>query len=195
MNYLGHAFLSFGDPEILVGNIAGDHVKGRLALQPYPERIQKGFLLHRKIDAYADVHPANQRAKLVFRSEFGLYSGAIVDTLYDHFLANDPRYFDGEAGLLAFTQNTYTLLDTQTEWLPPAFMQYYTNMKTHNWLYNYRHLKGAERSLKGLAHRAPKMPPVEGAYNAFVAGYYYLNQCYMDFIGDMVAYVQKEMPH
>ena len=80
MNYLGHAFLSFGDGDILTGNMIGDHVKGKIALEQYPDGIKKGIMLHRKIDEYTDLHPATQRAKLPFREVYGLYAGAIMDT-------------------------------------------------------------------------------------------------------------------
>jgi acyl carrier protein phosphodiesterase len=70
MNYLGHAFLSFGDGAVLTGNMIGDHVKGRLALERFPPGIRKGIELHRKIDAKADMHPATLRAKLLFRDLF-----------------------------------------------------------------------------------------------------------------------------
>jgi len=195
MNYLGHAYLSFHNADLLVGNMAGDHVKGLLALQAYPEAIQKGFLLHRKIDHYADRHPANQRAKLLFRADYRLYSGAITDTVYDHFLANDPTIFPRESELLLFTQKTYEELDARISQLPPAFLRYYPNMKEHNWLYNYRNVWGAERSLQGLARRAVHMPPVQKAYDIFIANYYFLNQCYFDFIGDMIAYVKSDAQH
>ena len=36
MNYLGHAFLSFNNADILTGNMIADHVKGKLALDKYP---------------------------------------------------------------------------------------------------------------------------------------------------------------
>lgn len=104
MNYLGHAFLSFGDAEIATGNMIADHVKGKLILETYPEKIKQGVLLHRKIDAYTDAHPATQRAKVWFREAYGLYAGPVMDVLYDHFLANDAKYFGSEPELLAFTE-------------------------------------------------------------------------------------------
>src|SRR4051812_5785042 len=107
MNYLGHAFLSFGDTDILAGNMIGDHVKGMLALDGYPAGIRKGIMLHRAIDSYTDGHSATQRAKLLFRQEYRLYAGAIMDTLYDHFLANDPKFFSTAESLFAFSENVY----------------------------------------------------------------------------------------
>lgn len=193
MNYLGHAFLSFGHAEVLVGNMIGDHIKGRLALEKYPEGIKNGILLHRAIDEMADRHPAVIRAKLLFRSDYGLYSGAIIDTLFDHFLANDPKYFSDEAALASFTSEVYKSIDKHMDHLPQVFAGYFPHMKEHNWLFNYRNLKGMERSLGGLARRAKYIPPIDKAYATFVASYYQLNQCYFDFVGDMVEFSKREI--
>ncbi|MFI5196873.1 MAG: ACP phosphodiesterase [Chitinophagales bacterium] len=192
MNYLGHAFLSFGDVGILTGNMIGDHVKGRLALEKFPAGIKKGIELHRKIDSFADTHPATKRAKLLFREHYGLYAGAIMDTLYDHFLANDPKIFASETALLAFTGSVYSQLAENEQYFPPLFAEYFPYMKQQNWLYNYRTIKGMERALNGLARRAIYMPPVDKAYELFVTGYYHLNQCYFEFIDDVIKFVKIE---
>ncbi|GAA4465637.1 acyl carrier protein phosphodiesterase [Nemorincola caseinilytica] len=186
MNYLGHAFLSFGNSEILVGNMIGDHVKGRLALQHYPDGIRKGIELHRKIDEFTDNHPSVSRAKLIFREDYGLYAGAITDTVFDHFLANDPKYFASPDALLQFTRQTYTQIEEHSTHLPPDFAAYFPHMREYNWLLGYRSMKGVERSLQGLARRAKHMPASDKAYTAFVMGYYHLNQCYFELIDDVV---------
>ncbi len=193
MNYLAHAFLSFGDGKILTGNMIGDHVKGRIALEQYPEGIKKGILLHRKIDEYTDRHPATLRARLPFREVYGLYSGAVMDTLYDHFLASDPKYFPTQQALFEFTQNVYRQLSENEAYLPPKFASYFPHMKEHNWLLGYRSLKGMERSLSGLAKRALHMPPIEKAYEIFVTNYYHLNQCYYEIIDDIREFVKIEI--
>lgn len=193
MNYLGHAYLSFGDPQILLGNLIGDHVKGQLAIQKYPEGIQKGIRLHRKIDQFTDEHPGTQRAKILFREKYGLYSGAIMDSLFDHFLANDPKHFPSEAKLFDFSQDTYSKLEQNREFFPEKFAMYFPFMKEHNWLYNYRSMKGMERSLQGLARRAKYMPPPDEAYKIFVGYYYHLNQCYYELIDDVITFVKIEL--
>ena len=193
MNYLGHAFLSFGNGDILTGNMIGDHVKGRIALEQYPEGIKKGILLHRKIDEYTDMHSATQRAKLLFREDYGLYSGAIMDTLFDHYLANDPKLFSTKEALLEFTQNVYLQLQKNESYFPAKFAGYFPFMKEHNWLYNYRNLKGMEQSLNGLARRALYMPPIKKAYELFVINYYHLNQCYYELIDDVIKFVKIEL--
>jgi acyl carrier protein phosphodiesterase len=193
MNYLGHAFLSYGDADILTGNMTGDHVKGRIALEKFPPGIKKGIDLHRKIDAKTDMHPATLRAKLLFRGEYGLYAGAIMDTLYDHFLATDPGIFPNQEALFTFTQKVYAQLEINEQYFPLKFAEYFTYMKQHNWLYNYRTLKGMEQSLNGLARRAMYMPPIDKAYEIFVTNYYKLNQCYFEFIDDMIRFVKIEL--
>jgi len=193
MNYLGHAFLSFGNGAILTGNMIGDHVKGRLALEQFPPGIKQGIELHRKIDQKIDTHPATMHAKLLFRADYRLYSGAITDTLFDHFLANDPNIFRGSDELLSFTQTTYSQLEAHKEFFPAKFAEYFPYMVQHNWLYNYRTLKGMERSLSGLARRALHMPPVDKAYETFIANYYQLNQCYFEFIDDLIRFVKIEI--
>lgn len=193
MNYLGHAFLSFGNEDILAGNMIGDHVKGMLALEAFPEKMKQGILLHRKIDSYTDTHPAIQRAKVWFRQDYGLYSGAILDTLYDHFLASDSRYFHTEKDLLAFTQDTYQKLEKNVALFPPTFANYFPHMKEHNWLYGYRTLVGMQRALNGLSRRAKHMPPIDKAYEIFISNYYMLGQSYYEFIDDVVTFVKIEL--
>lgn len=193
MNYLGHAVLSFGDPEVLVGNLFGDHVKGRLALDGYPAGIRKGIVLHRHIDEMVDKHPAIARAKLIFRDDYRLYSGAIIDTVMDHFLANDPAFFATQEDLAEFTRTVYEKAGSLAAFFPPGFAAYYPYMKQQDWLFNYRKLKGIEKSLHGLWRRAKYMPPTDKAFASFVVAYHQLSGCYYDFIGDIVKFARSEM--
>lgn len=194
MNYLGHAYLSFGDADILTGNMIGDHVKGKLVAQEhYPESIWKGIMLHRKIDEFSDNHPATKRTKILFREDYGLYSGAIMDTLYDHFLANDPKMFRNYDALEAFTHTTYAQLAQNAAYFPEGFANYFPHMQEHNWLYGYRTLKGMERSLLGLTRRALHMPPPEKAYTLFVTHFYEINQAYYELIDDIIPFVKNEL--
>ncbi len=79
MNYLAHAYLSFNDPEILVGNMISDFVKGKKKFD-YPTGIQAGIMLHRIIDTFTDNHPCTGKAKS-FSAPLRLYSGAFIDVV------------------------------------------------------------------------------------------------------------------
>lgn len=193
MNYLGHALLSFGNKELLVGNMIGDFVKGMKAVREYPEGIQQGILLHRKIDEFTDNTAPSLRAQVWFRPGYGLYAGPIVDTLLDHYLATDAQHFSSEQKLLSFTQDVYKILEEYRDYLPPTFATLFPYMREHNWLYNYRTMAGARRSLQGLQQRAQHMKPIDEAYNTFVVRYYEIGQCYYEFIDSVVKFVNNEL--
>ncbi len=180
MNFLAHAYLSGGDPELLTGNMLGDFVKGQRALETFPPRIAAGIRLHRAIDAASDIHPAVMRAKLWFREDYGLYAGPILDTLWDHFVANDPKLFADAPALKAFSTGAYAALEAHSHHFPPAFAGMFPHMQTGDWLYGYRTLQGVQRSLGGLLRRAPRMGDMGRAYRTFIGWYYALNQCYFE---------------
>ncbi|RYD88022.1 MAG: DUF479 domain-containing protein, partial [Sphingobacteriales bacterium] len=127
---LAHAWLSFGHPGVLVGNMISDHVKGK-ARYDYPSEVQAGIALHRLIDEFTDTHPATTAAKKFFRAEYRLYAAPVTDIIYDHFLARDERYFTDES-LLAFTQQVYGTLQSYAELLPPRFLAMLPHMTQHN---------------------------------------------------------------
>ena len=180
MNYLAHAYLSFGIPEITVGNMISDFVKGKKKFD-YPARIQQGITLHRAIDEFTDTHVITKRAKLVFKEAYGLYAGAITDVVYDYFLANDTLIFSGHSQLLAFAQKTYTQVGESQDLLPERFARMFYYMRTQDWLYNYRLKEGLYNSLGGLARRAAYMGDADRACRLFDANYAELQDCYAQF--------------
>lgn len=193
MNYLAHAFLSFGDPLLLTGNMIADHVKGQKALADFPERVAEGIRLHRRIDAFTDEHPAALRARPWFRETYHLYAGPILDALWDHFLANDPACFASAEALRKFSELSYAQLEDQAAWHPPAFARYFPYMRAQNWLFGYRTMRGIRQSLEGLSRRAAHMAGTDEAYEIFVGRYYQLAQCYYELIDDLKAFVKKEI--
>lgn len=192
MNYLGHAYLSFGDAGTLTGNMIADHVKGTKALSAYPEGIAQGIRLHRRIDEFTDKHEAVIGASRFFRKEYGLYAMPVIDTLTDHFLSNDRRLFLTDRHLYDFTQEVFDQLDHNSPYFPEAFAGYFPHMKAYNWLYNYRTEQGIQKSLNGLARRARHMPPADIAFEIFKDNYNELHDYYYGFITDIIAFVKKE---
>lgn len=190
MNYLAHAYLSFGHPQILVGNMISDFVKGKKKLD-YPAGVQNGITLHRLIDEFTDNHPATRTAKNLFRPAYRLYSGAFVDVLYDHFLATDTHEFTEES-LLLFSQQVYAMLDQHHALLPDRFAQFFFYMKSQNWLFNYRTRSGTARSLEGLVRRAAYLAESRTAYRLFEQHYQLLGQLYRQFWKDAKPFVRSQ---
>ena len=166
MNYLAHAYLSFIDPYILIGNMISDHVKGK-KMYDFDKRIVDGIRLHRKIDEFTDRHRATKTIRSYFTEAYGLYHAVFSDVVCDYFLANDPVIFGDESSLRKFTRSCYETLDAYQTVLPISFRQIYPHMKQHDWLYNYRFHFGIEKSFAGLENRAKYMHESETAFNIF----------------------------
>lgn len=184
MNYLAHAYLSFNKPQILVGNMISDYVKGKKQFD-YPIPIQKGIRLHRAIDNYTDNHPATQELKSFFRPQYRLYSGAFADVVYDHFLAIDENVFSSQTELKQFAAATYHMLDPYFESFPSPFQKMYPYMKEHDWLYNYRHVWAMEKSFGGLVRRAAYLTESKIAFDLFNEHYRAMQVCYATFFPDL----------
>jgi acyl carrier protein phosphodiesterase len=191
MNYLAHAYLSYNNPEIVVGNMVSDFVKGASKLG-FSGKIQKGITLHRDIDAFTDSHPYTKKAKEVFRPHYRLYSGAIMDVLYDHFLANDETIFT-ETSLKLFTKGIYQQLEVHSSELPERFVHMFTYMQTEDWLYHYRTKEGIRKSLAGLIRRAAYLSESQTAFDLFLEHYDFLNTCYQAFIVDVKLFAKQRL--
>jgi acyl carrier protein phosphodiesterase len=190
LNYLAHAYLSFNDPEILVGNLISDFVKGKKKFD-YPIGIQHGITLHRIIDTFTDEHEATRKAKEFFRPYYRLYSGAFIDVVYDHFLAVDKTEFPTET-LFNFSQQAYSILDEYQHWFPPRFAVMFPYMKTQNWLYHYRTLQGTKNSFEGVVRRAAYLTESNTASFLFEKHYQPLQECYRQFLKDAKPFVQRQ---
>ncbi|GAB4093105.1 acyl carrier protein phosphodiesterase [Flaviaesturariibacter terrae] len=191
MNYLAHAYLSFGDPALLAGNMIADFVKGR-ARHDFPAGIRAGIELHRRIDEFTDSHPATRSAKEFFRPHYRLYSAPIVDIVYDHFLANDATAFPDSAALEHFVQDTYRTLSGFAEWFPPRFARMFPYMQEQNWLYQYRHSAGIAQSLGGLARRASWMGEPQVAVALLESHHGELRACYEALAPDVKDFAKME---
>lgn len=183
MNYLAHAYLSFNRPGLLAGNMISDFVKGRKKYE-YPQEIQQGIALHREIDTFTDNHFATKEAKNIFRPAYRLYSGSLIDVVYDHFLALDENEFTDDS-LNAFTINTYNLLDKYADHFPEKFKAMYPYMKAHNWLYHYKYREGIQKSLGGVVRRSKYLTESDTAYLLFNEHYDKLKQFYQLFFPEL----------
>ena len=152
MNFLAHAYLSFGQEEILVGNFIADFVRGK-ELENYLKKVQFGIQLHRAIDTYTDSHPLVKQVQSFLFPRFGHYSRVISDIFFDYFLAKNWKNYS-VIPLEQFSLDTYRTLSSNPQELPEAFRQMFHWMQAQNWLYAYREPVGIQAALDGLSRRA-----------------------------------------
>jgi acyl carrier protein phosphodiesterase len=96
MNHLAHVLLAGPDRDHRLGAFLGDHVKGRLALADLPAERTRGVLLHRRIDAWSDAHPAVVALRTNCAPGWRRYSGVILDVLFDAMLVRHWSRFARE---------------------------------------------------------------------------------------------------
>ena len=190
MNFLAHAYLSFNNPEILVGNMISDFVKGKQKFN-YSPGIQEGIALHRGIDSFTDDHPVNKSLKDFFRPHYGLYASPILDVVFDYFLANDSSIFPTEKTLMDFSMQTYDLLQPHTAVFPERFARMFPYMVSQNWLYHYRDLDGLRQSMGGLQRRAQHIREMDTAFQVFIENKKNLEKGYMEFFPELVDLVRN----
>ena len=190
INFLGHAYLSFGRQDLLTGNMISDFVKGKKQYD-LPPAIQEGIILHRQIDRFTDAHEGTRTIMKSFKPAYRLYAGAFADVVYDYFLANDRSIFPGNEALMQFSRETYALLDKTTEWHGPQFGSMFPYMKSQNWLYHYKDKEGIHKSFNGLMRRSRYITETESAARILEEEEELFKKCYDSFMPDMVTFVMN----
>lgn len=161
MNHLAHLFLAGGTAESLIGNLAGDFVKGFLG-DRFAPGIRDGIVQHRRVDAFTDSHPAVAAFRRVLIPEHGHYARVIADVFLDHFLACRFDEYAGES-LESFLARTYATIDPHVDALPGMLRYVYPRMRDEQWLESYRDLDGVRMSLGGISRRFTRKPRLETA--------------------------------
>jgi acyl carrier protein phosphodiesterase len=156
VNYLAHLFLAGRDAESLIGNLAGDFVKGRIGDDLTPA-IAEGIRQHRKVDAFTDSHPAVAEFRRVLIPDHGHYARVIADVFFDHFLAADFTRYSSEP-LDAFLTRVYATIDPHREQLPGSLRAVYPRMRDEGWLASYQMIEGIRLALGGISYRLSRRP-------------------------------------
>jgi acyl carrier protein phosphodiesterase len=189
MNYLAHLYLSGENEKTLVGNFIGDYVKGN-AFKTYPENIRDGILLHRQIDTFTDTHPNFREAKSLFRNEFGLYSGIIVDFFYDHFLASN-WYMYSDLSLRSFAKRAHAILLSNFTILPLRVQGFLPFLIQNRRLESYANIPGILESVKIMSMYSSLPDKTEIAGKLLADNYNFLNENFSGFMIEMIGFVSS----
>jgi acyl carrier protein phosphodiesterase len=161
VNYLAHLLLADSSAESLIGNLAGDFVKGRIS-DELPPGIAAGIRHHRRVDAFTDSHPSVAAFRRVLIPEHGHYARVIADVFFDHFLAVDFTRYAPET-LEAFLNRVYAMIDPHIDELPGNLRLVYPRMRDEAWLPSYRTIDGIGSALGGISYRLSRRPKLATA--------------------------------
>ncbi|SOC80371.1 Acyl carrier protein phosphodiesterase [Salinimicrobium sediminis] len=163
MNFLAHIYLSGDNEELILGNFIADSIKGKKYLN-YPPGIQKGILLHRRIDHFTDTHPIVRRSSSKLHKNYSHYAGVIVDIFYDHFLASNWEEYSN-VPLENFVADFYILLKKNFDLLPTPIQSFLPYMVAENWLLSYASIDGISRILYQMNIRTKNIVQMDKAVN------------------------------
>ncbi len=191
MNYLAHSFLSFNNEKLLIGNFIADAIKGN-SYKSYDIEIQKGILLHRKIDEFTDKHTIVNRSINKLNGEFNKYGSVVIDMYYDHFLAKFWNKYSN-TNLNLYTQNIYNILNLNFLILPPKIKRILPIMISQNWLYNYQFFDKLDDNFNGMATRTKFKSNFENASSILIKNYSELANDFILFFDDIIYFVNKQI--
>ena len=151
MNFLGHIYFSNNDKKLMLDNLFGDFVKGK-DLSFYPKNVQKGLLLHRKIDDFIDHHPKVLELTHKLYIDLPKVSAIAIDLFFDHLLAKNWSTFH-ETELNVFLAEFYTSINLNENYYSNDFKLMISKMIEINWISYYPTLEGLEKACQGVSKR------------------------------------------
>ena len=184
MNYLAHLFLARDEAESLVGNLAGDFVKGPLHDQFTPG-IREGIMQHRHIDAFTDTHPDVAAFRRVLIPDHGHYARVISDIFFDHFLATNWSNYSAET-IEHFVNRVFTMMRGQP--LPGRLAGVFPHIPS--WLLSYQDVEGIRMALTGISRRLSRRPHLETATHHLIDSRAELEARFHAFFPDAIAFAR-----
>ena len=191
MNFLSHLYLSRDSEGLLIGNFIADAVKGS-TFNNFSLEIQKGILLHRKIDTYTDAHPIVEISKERLRTKYKKYASVIVDIYYDHYLAANWENYS-EVSLDHYTKNVYSLIEKHKHTFPLKSQLFTKYMLEYNILSAYAHFEGIEKVLQGMSRRASFVSNMEHAIHDLKEHYPLFEIEFKEFFPELQLFVNTQI--
>ncbi|MDR1876107.1 MAG: ACP phosphodiesterase [Flavobacteriaceae bacterium] len=152
MNIVAHQLLSYKIPDIQVGNVLGEIVRGK-DYQNYPQSIATGILLHRNIDSFTDSHPIVKETTHIFHKSYGKFSPIITDVIYDYFLIKNWHLFCDE-DFENFKKSCYDLVQRTEILFPKRLNTILKSLIEDDWFEKYKTYEGIEWTLHNLSKKS-----------------------------------------
>lgn len=188
MNYLAHLHLGGPAPHQLLGSLYGDFVKGPLDGR-WPQTIEAGIRLHRRIDLFTDTHPLVRDARALFPAARRRVSGILLDLFFDHCLARDWADY-AEVPLPAFTGQVYRVLADQAA-LPGALARIAPRMAEQDWLGSYREFDTLAAVVGGMSRRLSRPELLAGGFDELAERYQPLSDHFRRFYPELQRFVAQ----
>lgn len=191
MNFLGHLYFSNNDFDLMIANLFGDSVKGKKYLN-YSLEIQRGILLHRKIDFYIDTHPAVKELKLELYHDLPKVAGIAIDLFFDHLLAIHWNKFH-DIPLNSFLATFYVFRSSFESEMSPEFLYLLKQIRENKWLSYYSSTYGLEKSCQGVSRRISFENNLDKAPGVFINKEKEIRDVFFVFMKDAVMELSNQV--
>ncbi|MDJ0589399.1 MAG: ACP phosphodiesterase [Pleurocapsa sp. MO_226.B13] len=193
MNWLAHLFLAESDPEVCLGNLLGDLVKGKQR-EALNLKMQRGISCHQAIDIFTDRHPLVKRSKQRLDPRYRRFAGILVDVFYDYILANNWQDYS-DIPLTTFTVSIYTSWSDYLTTLPIYTQGVIRRLVAEDWLGSYVSLTGIENTLARISwklnRRTNRQYDLTPAIEQLVLHYSQLQQDFQQFFPQLQSHIER----
>lgn len=193
MNWLAHLFLAESDPEVCLGNLLGDLVKGKQR-EALNLKMQRGISCHQAIDIFTDRHPLVKRSKQRIDPQYRRFAGILVDVFYDYILANNWQDYS-DIPLTTFTLSVYTSWSDYLTTLPIYTQGVIRRLVAEDWLGSYVSLTGIENTLARISwklnRRTNRQYDLTPAIEQLVLHYSQLQQDFQQFFPQLQSHIER----
>lgn len=190
MNYLAHMFLSLDQEDLMIGNLSGDFV--RVAdIRFMKSEIERGVMLHRKIDKFTDTHSIVSRSIARLTPIHGKYAAVIVDILYDHLLAHNWAAYTTES-IEAFKVRNYEILSRRHDDLPDRLQKKIVKMIDRDFIEAYRSFEGMRHIMRFMDKRTSFPSDFESSVDQYESEFEDFNEDFRLFFPELISFVLNE---
>ena len=194
MNYLAHLYLADDSPHGLVGALLPDMARGGRNGQFHP-LIRSAITLHHRIDSFTDTHPVFARSRRRIDDDHRLFSGIIVDMLYDHLLAADWSSYSG-VPVDGFIDYVHDVLSKHTYLMPEQMRPRIGRMVEQGWLRSYATIDGITARLAqmsaGMSSRLGRTVRMQDAVAGLDGAWADLSEDFGRFFPELVEHVRAD---
>ena len=191
MNFLAHVYLSEDNFSLAIGNLIADRVKGK-DLTNFSPMIQKGILLHRKIDTFTDHHPLFKECVSIFFPIYRHYSRVIIDIYFDHFLASNWDKYNSK-NLKVFSNEFYDALKIESENFPENIKNFSRTLIFYNWFDSYKTITGLELILAQMEQRTRFPSKLSASTKQLKENYTYFHNHFSSFMEEVIDFTKNEI--
>jgi acyl carrier protein phosphodiesterase len=190
VNYLAHLLLSGADPDVQVGGLLGDFVKGPLR-ETYPPAIEFGIQLHRRIDSLTDDQPAFRTAKSRLSPGWRRYAGIVLDIYFDHLLASRWEHLHDQA-LSDYCAAFYHHLAVRKPLLPAGALRFAEAAPRVAWLESYASTEAVPIMLTRVGQRLRRPVPMGEAWPELEANRKALERDFEELLPVLLEFARRE---